>query len=218
MEFNGVPVLYSWSSKGGVFGPLAYRHDEKIVTNTEVPLTEFLASVTQAGRAAGAQRVNVVAHSMGNRPLIAALRKLAERQTDRITIDEVVMAAPDVPQEGFANQQWPLLQQPNGVAKRITLYASSADRALVLSKKLSGLRRIGEGGDDLLLLPGLDTIDASGCDFQLFGLNHTYFGGRRVLSDLGKLIQKGLAPLERQLRGMKRKDFGYWFLPELPAP
>jgi esterase/lipase superfamily enzyme len=218
LKFDGVPVLYSWSSTGGWLGwtPGSYWHDEQIVTKTEGALTDFLASVTQTARAAGAQRVNVVAHSMGNRPLVAALRSLAEREGDKITIDEVVMAAPDVQQDGFADTYWRKLECPGGVAERVTLYASSEDEALVMSRRLhSGFRRIGEGGNNFLCLPGLDTVDASGCDFHRFGLNHTYFGGPRVITDLAKILNPGLDPLKRKLRQIKQREFGYWMLPEL---
>jgi esterase/lipase superfamily enzyme len=161
--------------------------------------------------------VNVVAHSMGNRPLVAALRKLAESEGDKVTIDEVVMAAPDVQQDGFADTYWRKLERPGGVAKRVTLYASSEDEALKISAKLHrGLRRIGEAGAGLLLLPGLDTVDASGCDFDRFGLNHTYFGGPKIITDLAKILNPGLTPLERKLREMKPRDLGgYWMLPEV---
>lgn len=218
LKFEGVPVLYSWSSTGGLLGFTlgSYRHDEQVVTKTESALTEFLASVTQTARAAGAQRVNVVAHSMGNRPLVAALRSLAEREGNKITIDEVVMAAPDVQQEGFADTYGRKLQCPGGIAERVTLYASSKDQALIVSRKLhGGFRRIGEGGDMLLCLPGLDTVDASGCDFHRFGLNHTYFGGPKIIADLAKILNPGWTPLQRQLREMKQRKFGYWMLPEL---
>ena len=104
---------------------------------------------------------------------------------------------------------------PTAPAKRVTLYASSDDKALRASKTVHTFRRIGEAGDGLLLLPGLETIDATGCDFSRFGLNHSYFGGPRVVEDLGQLMRKGLTPLERQLRPRKRRELPYWLLPEL---
>jgi hypothetical protein len=46
-------------------------------------------------------------------------------------------------------------------------------------------------------------------------LNHTYFGGPRVITDLAKILNPGLDPLKRKLRQIKQHEFGYWMLPEL---
>ncbi len=210
MELAGVPVLYSWCSRGET---LSYAHDEEASKSTTRPLADFLAAVAQTGRAAGARRINVVAHSMGNRPLVAAMQALTARTEGQVLFEEVVMAAPDVPAMGFATDEWPLMRRNLAPAKRVTLYASSDDKALKASKKVHGYRRIGEAGDGLLLLPGLDTIDATGCDFSRLGLNHAYFGGPRVLADLRTLFSEGLAPAERKLREMKRQELPYWVLP-----
>lgn len=215
--FGGIPVLYSWSSVGGGFrGVAKYLHDEETIQRTYRPLTDFLADVAQTGKDAGVKRISIVAHSMGNRALIAAMKTLAERTGGKILFDEVVMAAPDVPAQGFGTDEWPEMQRKTGgPARRVTLYASSDDRALASSRHIHDYRRIGEAGDGLLLLPGLDTIDASGCDFSLLGLNHNYFGGPRILPDLSALVQKGLTPLERKLRQVKRGDLPYWLVPQL---
>ena len=46
-------------------------------------------------------------------------------------------------------------------ADRVTLYASSSDEALALSKQVHGYPRAGESGDQLVVVPGIDTIDVS---------------------------------------------------------
>jgi esterase/lipase superfamily enzyme len=212
MQFNGVPVLYSWCSRGGTWGVKAYPSDEERVAKTIRPLAGFLARVSEVGREAGARRINVVAHSMGNRALVGAFQILAAQEKGKALFDETVMAAPDVPATGFATQEWPHMQGPS---KRLTHYASADDKALIASKNVHDFRRLGEGGEGILLLPGLDTIDASGCDFSLLGLNHSYFGGKKVLSDLRELIERGLSPLERKLREQKLGSLPCWLLPDV---
>lgn len=217
MDFDGIPILYSWTSEGGSWGPVYYVRDEESIKLTNRPLTEFLDAVAQTARDAGAKRLSIVAHSMGNRPLVAAMQALAARANGKVFFDEVVMAAPDVPAQGFATDEWPLMQGTVSPAKRVTLYASSNDKALRASKKVHGYRRIGEGGEGLLLLPGLDTIDASGCNFSYFGLNHTYFGGPGVLNDLRDLLRKGLTPIQRKLNSKNQGTLSYWLIPQLTA-
>jgi hypothetical protein len=47
------------------------------------------------------------------------------------------------------------------------LYASSEDLALVASKSVHGAQRAGDSGPGLVLVPGIETIDATGIDTSL---------------------------------------------------
>jgi hypothetical protein len=86
-------------------------------------------------------------------------------------------------------------------AKRVTLYASSKDRALAFSKTVHGYDRAGESGEKIALFDGVDTIDVSAIDTNLVG--HFYYGDNRsVLSDLFNLI-KGEAATDRF--GLKKR-------------
>jgi len=80
-------------------------------------------------------------------------------------------------------------------AARVTLYASSKDTALWLSRRFHGYARAGDAGDGLIVLPYLDTVDASAVDTSFLG--HSYFGSNRtVLSDIYSLLS-GLLPVKR---------------------
>ena len=76
-----------------------------------------------------------------------------------------------------------------------------------MSKRFNGYERAGEG---LLVLPGVDTIDASAVDTSFFA--HSAFAGNRaVLTDLAYLLQDGAAPDRRV--GLIRKESAegtYW--------
>ena len=94
-------------------------------------------------------------------------------------------------------------------ADRITLYASSKDRAIDISNDLHGYPRAGESGEHLVVMDGLDTIDASQVDTDLLG--HTYFAQTRVLlSDLYLLLQHGQPPAERNLLERQKDTLTYW--------
>ena len=153
-----------------------------------------------------------MAHSMGNRLLTRALENLVREPDIQPVFDNVIMAAPDVNARVFT-AIWPQIKI---AAKRFTLYASSSDKALIASRKAKGgpdFTRLGEGGPNITVIPGLDTIDASGIDTSLLG--HSYEAScKPVRDDLGELIAKGLAPAERRLPPSQTNDgLAYWRFP-----
>lgn len=105
------------------------------------------------------------------------------------------MAAPDVDKESFILNVAPKVLQ---LGPRFTLYASDQDLALGASEFLQGGERLGMGGKALLLLAGMDSIDASATTREFFALNHSYFGDRStVLSDIFYLVRQSLPPDRR---------------------
>ena len=87
---------------------------------------------------------------------------------------QVIFAAPDIDRDRFIQ----LAAKFKGCAARFTLYASSRDVALLASKFVHGYPRAGEAGEALLVVDGVDTIDASLVDTSLVGLRHSYFGDK----------------------------------------
>ena len=72
----------------------------------------------------------------------------------------------------------------------MTLYASSADRALRASKAFHGHPRAGDSGEGLVIVPGVETIDASETSGGLLG--HSYFAeDRRTMEDIFAILQTG---------------------------
>ena len=59
------------------------------------------------------------------------------------------------------------------VPGRMTLYASSGDEALRASQRLAGYPRAGQGGAGIVVVAGIDTVDASLVDTSLLGLRHS---------------------------------------------
>jgi esterase/lipase superfamily enzyme len=95
-------------------------------------------------------------------------------------------------------------------ADRVTLYASSNDEALKLSKAIHGYRRAGDSGGDLLVIPGVDTVDVSTVDTSLLG--HEYYGNNQtVIADMLDLINESKPPQLRRFLEAKRMDeLFYW--------
>ena len=200
LKYEGTPMFWSWPSEGKT---LSYTVDEDNVRWTESHLADFLREISENS---GATSIDLVAHSMGNRCLTMALRRLVSSQSVPL-VREVVLTAPDIDMEVFKDDIAPAIV---GKGPRITLYASSNDKALQVSRGIHGFTRAGEAGDGLLILPPIETIDASAVDTTFFG--HSYYGDNdSVLSDIFYLLHDGKAPAERfGMETVVRYGNAYW--------
>jgi esterase/lipase superfamily enzyme len=205
LEFDGAAFLYSWPSGGGV---ASYTYDRESAQASEPYLRQFLEMVVKE---TGAKSVSIIAHSMGNQPVMDVLRDMKSSAPPGVTISQVILAAPDVDADNFTN----LAQAIKGFAKGVTLYASSNDRALLVSRNFWGNYRAGDvpaGGP--LVLPGIDTIDVTDASTDAFAINHSgYAQNNKLLQDIGKLVLNGLRPPDLRLPNLKKvaTDKGdYW--------
>ena len=192
-------------------GLLQYTVDETNVVWTVPHLKQFLASVSER---TGATRIHLIAHSMGNRALTSALARMSYELKEEQTplFHEVILTAPDIDAEIFRNDIAPAITK---TARRVTLYASSNDEALVASKKIHGYPRAGESGEGIVVAQGIDTIDVSALDTSLLG--HSYYGDNEtVLIDLAQLLHEEKSPdLRSRLKERFSDRLRYWiFLAE----
>ena len=205
LPFEGVPICYSWPSQGTLLG---YTIDENNSAWTVAHLKSFLTDLVNES---GAKSVNVVAHSMGNRAMTAALQQIrwSLPENSPPPFDRVVLAAPDVDADLFRRDLAPALVD---VSRQVTLYASSDDQALIASKQVHGYPRAGESGDHIVVVPGVETIDVSGIDLSLLG--HSYYGdSESMLRDLYNVIYSRLPAAERPALIQRPIDAGvYWQL------
>lgn len=210
LPFEGVPVCYSWPSQGSLVG---YTIDENNVEWTVTHLKEFLLELANES---GAESINVVAHSMGNRAMTAALQQLQwQRPAESSPLfDRVVLAAPDVDADRFRRDFAPALLD---IANQVTLYASSDDQALQASMQVHGYPRAGDGGANIIVVPGVETIDVSGIDLSLLG--HSYYGDNEsMLRELYEVIRARLPAAQRNHLISRQSMAGiYWQLAQQPA-
>lgn len=176
LRFDGAPILYSWPARGNV---LDYTRD---TTSADASAVHFLAFLGDVAQRAGAETVHVLAHSMGNRAVCRALHLLSQRgeAAAAARIGHLILAAPDMDTAELTD----IGAEIRRTAASMTLYASSKDLALRLSKFVNGGPRAGE---PILVLPDIDSIDASTVDTDF--LAHGYFSAdRSVLGDLNALL------------------------------
>jgi esterase/lipase superfamily enzyme len=199
---DGITAMFSWPSQGTTPG---YPADEAAVEASVPYLREFLRALHDARPNA---HINIICHSMGSRVVSAVLREFA-RDSLAPRYVNVVYAAADIDAQVFREQ---VLPEITGVASRITLYASANDKALLLSKEFHAWWRAGQSGDSLLVVDGLDTIDASRLDTGFLG--HGYYAESKVvIDDLFMLLRRSLSPRERNLRAAMRGTRPYWVFP-----
>jgi esterase/lipase superfamily enzyme len=201
LNFPGVPFVYSWPTTGS-FSVSGYAADEEMVSLAAPDLRTFL---TQIILNTGVNRIHIIAHSMGGRVVAEALRDLPV--TQKTALGNIILAAPDIRAEIFMEQSAPTLFRR---ASRLTLYASSKDRALQLSQKLHRARRAGQG-EPIIVLDSMDTIDASEVDTDLIG--HGYFAeNKTVMDDLFMLTQFDASAKYRNLRTEPQGSGWYYVL------
>jgi esterase/lipase superfamily enzyme len=201
LSFPGATVLYSWPSQGR---PLSYMVDE---TNVAWTQGHFQSVLNLLLSEVGARNVNVIAHSMGGRAVAHALASFSpSRPRGTGNLHHVVLAAPDIDADEFRSLAVRLPELP----QRMTLYASSRDRALQVSKRFHGYPRAGESGQSLVIIPDLmDTIDATAVNTSLLG--HSYYGDERsILTDIFTLVREGIAPPRFGMSRQELANLPYW--------
>jgi esterase/lipase superfamily enzyme len=193
LEIDGATAFYSWPSAGSLFG---YKADRSQITpEAAKDLEDFLLILADR---TGAERISVVAHSMGNEFLTLALEQMARDRPGMKLFNEVIFASPDVDADDFIER----VSEIDSLADDFTLYASSKDRALQASRRFNGTgRRAGDSAEPVLL-PILNTIDTSAVSDG--GLGHSdIFGG--AFTDFQAILWLSLEPDKRCLLGRREE-------------
>ena len=146
--------------------------------------------------------------------VIFALQRLGAERAERPAIAHLVFLAPDFDSQTFVD----LLPGLAPMAGGITLYASDNDGPLKLSHQLSGYPRLGEAGEYLTVVEGMETVDVSSVGrYQITG--HEYFHFHPVVAaDVMTLLTTGTPAAERPgLQPRRRNGVRYWeFLADDP--
>ena len=203
LRFGGEPVFYSWPSQGTTTG---YTVDEANIEWAKYNMKNFLKDYLTKSKA---NDIYLVAHSMGNRGLTKALIELMNENPElKDKITEVILAAPDIDADVFRRDIAPKMVKQ--IAKPITLYVSSDDLALLASRKVHGNKRAGDAGKGVVIVKGIETIDASGVDTSF--LSHSYFATTStIIEDILDLIKSGRRASDREtLEKVSKDNVSYW--------
>lgn len=201
LEGKATVVVFSWPSNGL---PSDYVRDQADIEWSVPLLASFIG---QLGDYVGKANVQIVAHSLGSRGVIFALQRLGAQRTDRPVIGNLVLLAPDFDSWSFVD----LLPGFLPLSGHISLYASANDTPLKFSRQLSGYPRLGEAGEYLTVVEGIDTIDVSSAGrYQFTGHEYFYFHPQ-VTADLVTLLGIGARAADRSgLKPKMRDGVRYW--------
>jgi esterase/lipase superfamily enzyme len=198
MRFTGIVMIYSWPSFNRY---TKYYRDGQTVRGSTPHLKDFVTSLSSKVNL----HLQVLAHSMGNRALVAVITDRVEPTIRSGFLANVVFAAPDLDRSDFTRQL-----AKGTAAHRLTLYASNHDSALLLSGLFHLVGRAGDSNPDVLILPNLESIDTSAVDTSLTG--HTYYSDSwSVLSDLHSLLQND-TPAALRYGLLRTPNGAYWIL------
>lgn len=176
----GVPVLFTWASRGSVTD---YVYDNNSATAARDRLEETIRLVLNSG----AEKVTILAHSMGNWVTVEALRqiKISGTPIPPEKIENIILAAPDIDVDVFKSQ----LKRFGKPPKPFIVIVSRDDKALAFSDFIAGDKpRLGAyANDEELVELGAVVVDMTKVK-SADEFNH------------GKFAQ--LAAMAPQLRGM----------------
>ena len=140
LDIDSPVMVFDWPGDQGST-PRGYRRAQKIATDSGTELAQTLKLII---REVQPERLWLVANSMGGQVVVHAFRILyneADLSDAETEIENVVLTAPDVDKEEFTNQ---FKQEITSLARNLTVYVSSNDRALLISRVLNRGRRLGE--------------------------------------------------------------------------
>lgn len=194
-------LWFSWPSDGVLTN---YMRDETDLFWSAPSLADIIADMS--GRFAP-EKMNVAGHSLGGRGVALSLYIMAAQHPE-VKLENVVLLAPDMDFETF----YRILPAIRNLASRITIYTTVDDRALDLSETLHGYPRLGQSGNPVEILEGVQVIDVSELptDSASGHLYHLY--GKLVGKDLDQLLNQGLGAAERE--NLKQLGHNHWSLQE----
>jgi len=141
LDINSPVLLFDWPGNQGS-SLRGYRRARQVARESGAELALTLELII---REVQPERLWLVANSMGGEVVVNAFSQLyreADLADVKAEIDDVVLTAPDVDRDAFKEQ---FQQEIAALARELTIYVSSNDRALLMSRVINRGRRLGEG-------------------------------------------------------------------------
>jgi esterase/lipase superfamily enzyme len=144
LDINSPMLVFDWPGDQGS-SPRGYHRAQGIARESGQDLARTIDAII---REVQPERLWIVANSMGGEVVVSALSELyqnAEMADPQTEIEHVVLTAPDVSHAEFGSTFKPKIM---ALSENLTIYVSSNDRALLMSRVLNRGRRLGESTVD----------------------------------------------------------------------
>jgi esterase/lipase superfamily enzyme len=221
LGYDGAFIAYSWPSTRKT---LAYWSDLDDAINSSRRLRALILHIAEN---TDAERIHILGYSAGTRVVARTVADLGlygyllddEELQRRTKLGHVILVGSDVDRAIMTGY---LLDGALRVPETLTLYQSSADSALGLSRRVFGRERAGQivagdldrpGVQDFLRQhPELRIVDVTDAEAGTAGSGHSYFRESPwVSSDILTTLMYDLDPSERGL--VKKPNSPVWTFP-----
>jgi esterase/lipase superfamily enzyme len=209
LGYNGAFIAYSWPSTPKT---LAYFEDLDDAVNSARYLRTLILYIADH---TDAEKIHVLGYSAGTRAVTRMLADFGmygwfmdkEAIDQRLKLGNIILVGSDVDRQILGGY---LLDGALRIPEAITIYQSSGDSALGLSKWVFGRNRTGQVVDDGLIdpnivaffeeHPNLRLVDVTDAEGGTSGSGHSYFRTSPwVSSDVLMTLMYNLAPADRGL-------------------
>ena len=206
--FKGAPIVFSWPSWGSM---TAYNSDSENVFWSAKHIEAFLKTLAEKTKG---RRVHLVAHSMGSKGLLTALRYMAYRGGAKPLFSSVILCAPDFDATLFREQ---VAAEVRPLAKQWVVYSSNKDIALTASQELNSAPRLGK---PVTYAEGYEIIDASELEVTPWSVPeaHSYYATKQVVLDDMVKVLSGMAANARGLKQLTEQGGTAWTFAAVPVP
>lgn len=196
--FKGAPIVFSWPSWGSF---TAYNSDSENVLWSAKHIETFLKTLAEKTRG---RKVHLVAHSMGSKGLLTAMRYLAYHGEKQPLFSSVILCAPDFDATLFREQ---VAAEVRPLAKQWVVYSSNKDIALTASQELNSAPRLGK---PVTYAEGYEIIDASELEVTPWSVPeaHSYYATKQVVLDDMVKVLSGMAAGARGLKALPESGGG----------
>ncbi len=183
LKFSGDIVLYTWpaGAEDGLFNKLlindTYNLNFQNAKTSRSFFKTFFLNILESKK-----KVHLIVHSMGHQVVIPVINEIFREKNSKI-IEELVLNAPDYDSRDFLQ----VVGNLKSSSRRITVYCSPGDNALVASSRVNSNKRVGSCEK----INGIDMINVNPVDAPFLGiggLGHGYYSSRPVLTDLFQVI------------------------------
>ena len=185
LKYQGPIIVFSWPAGAG-----DGFFDEKMITRTYESNRKSAKGTIQIFKnflndlKTNDLKINLMVHSMGHQVVLPALEELTKSNIDKNknVINELILNAPDFEASEFLK----LIDTIKETTKRITLYCSYNDKAMVVSESYNKNERLGA----CTFSENLDSINVSLIDAPTMGLGlgHSYYSSRAILGDVFQVL------------------------------